>query len=122
MKDSETRVVGIIRLEAAATIVPRSGLKSNRKPQVGLRTPLKTNPARLKVFSPSGELPADNEPTVVLKSKVERYIPRPRFLGRTGLAPTAVIEADLERLRDDLTRELRLLERRLAKLLEAEQR
>jgi hypothetical protein len=33
-----------------------------------------------------------------------------------------VIEADLERLRDDLTRELRLLERRLAKLLDAESR
>ena len=122
MKDSESRVVGVIKLEAAATIVPCSGLESDRKPQVRLRAPLRANPARLRVFSPSGELPTDHERTIVLKSKVERYVPRPRFLGRNGLAPTAVIEADLERLRDDLTRELRLLERRLAKLLEAEQR
>lgn len=119
MKDFDSRVVGLIELDSSVKTLsaPKAGLTGRRVSKRSL--PLRSARPRLKVFDPADELPAEvrSEATFLLHEQGRR-----RILSEAPAGSTTMIEADLVQLREDLTRELRLLERRLAKLLEAEGR
>ena len=117
MKEFDTRVVGLIDLDSTVKTLagPKAGPTGRRVSKRSV--PLRSSRPRLKVFSPADDIPHDvrSEATILLHEEGHRSI-----LSQVPAAATTVIEADLEQLRQDLTRELRLLERRLARLLEAE--
>ena len=119
MNDFDPRVVGLIELDSSVKTLsaPKAGLTGRRVSKRSV--PLRSSRPRLKVFDPAEELPAEvrSEATFLLHEQGRRSI-----LAHAPAASATMIEADLVQLRQDLTRELRLLERRLAKLLEAEDR